>query len=105
MRGNQIAVEQIFLGCRLRGKDDQHQIDIGGDRFEVSSAIRPLQHAAAGYQRVNSARFFGGHPQHLVARHRRFKMGPQVTQHSVTCARLDECLLAVACNDQSRLDI
>ena len=105
MRGNQIAVEQIFLGCRLRCKDDQHQIDIGGDRFEVSSAIRTLQHAAAGYQRVNSARFFGGHPQHLVARHRRFKMGPQVTQHSVTCARLDECLLAVACNDQSRLAI
>ena len=49
---NQITVNQVGLGRGLRRKDNQHQVDIGGDRAEPPLWIGPLQDIASRDQRI-----------------------------------------------------
>ena len=54
---NQIAVNQVGLGRGLRRKDNEHQVDVGGDRPEPPLSVGPLQDIAPRDQCIHYAGF------------------------------------------------
>ena len=54
---NQIAVNQVGLGRGLRREDNEHKVDVCGDRAEPPLCVGPLQDVAPRDQCIHYAGF------------------------------------------------
>jgi hypothetical protein len=81
---HQIAVDQVGMGLGQRGEDDHDHVDVGRNRLELATAVRPAEFGVARQLGDDHAdALVAGTPDHSVAGYQRRQVGAQVATENL----------------------